>query len=368
MILFLCLILINQDSRFRFFYEKVKYWAWFHTLNTYSAFKIFWRKKAKQQFPTYLKRRFGKKLPPQIAILTSDQSPYTKKTVRGFSQALERNISKPYILKTYEARSNLKELRDFSVEIAQQAFDAVLTVDIHATQTLKEIADRRGANFPIIFTGVKNPDKIGIIKSLRSSKNNFTGVTGINFNYEKEIEFLQFLKPKARKILIVGQKSDPWASPIALKIALILQKRKLQSHTLFAHSTQHLLQESQSFLADSGTDTIITLRNSLIFDSISELAKLAQTQGVTLFASDSSSVQAGAALGFGEADEMYGVLAAIQMMKILEEHQHPSNIPTLLLNAKEKLCINIAALKKQGLFIPDVMLSALDYSKIYRSK
>lgn len=82
-----------------------------------------------------------------------------------------------------------------------------------ALTTLNESTQSGKTKIPIVFTNGTNPDKVGIIKSFKSSGNNTTGIA-VDFATitTKKIEFLKLINPQIKKVGVVyGVVSDPTA-------------------------------------------------------------------------------------------------------------------------------------------------------------
>lgn len=138
-------------------------------------------------------------------------------SIKGFKEGLAGFGYKEGVNVSYDIR-----LADGSIDKLKQNADYFLnqSVDLifadspeSALTTLNESTRSGKTNIPIVFTNGTNPDKVGIIKSFKSSGNNTTGVA-VDFATitTKKLEFLKRINPNIKKVGVVyGVISDPTA-------------------------------------------------------------------------------------------------------------------------------------------------------------
>jgi ABC-type uncharacterized transport system substrate-binding protein len=311
----------------------------------------------------WVKKNILPRRPPIIGIISPHESPPMQKIIGGFTQTLEHRLSGPAEIHNYTGNGQLSTLNNIIQSAFQKdkRYDLVFTVGVHSTMLSRDKTAELQTPPPIIFTDVKDPERLGLI----NSQTHLTGVRAYSYDYEKQIDLLRLIKPMVKNVLIVGDKLNPWTQEIISNIKNILHKRGITVQTVSIANKKEIIKTIQSQIKDNSIDTLITLRDDIVA-STKSIAELCNAHNVTILASDSCSVQAGAALSFGGSEQAYGVLAAYQSLAILEEYELPSNIPIVAFNNEEKLLINSATLQQQGLNIPENIIKLIEQIEVYK--
>jgi ABC-type uncharacterized transport system substrate-binding protein len=314
-------------------------------------------------FFDHLANRFLPNNATNIIVFMLDESPSVQKIIAGLKKTLGDTLKVSAILHVCNGGGNVAKLRN-GIELTlseDTQYDMAVTIGRTATLLAKNATMLLDEKPPIVFTAVKNPVGFKLVGSYNSSGNHLTGVTGINHDYKKQIELLLFLKSDVKKVLILHDTLFSKDDEAQKTIETLLCAKGITVQNLAVKDKRELGYVVEDRLKqDSEIDTLITLRDSLIA-SMPIIASVCNKYNVPILASDSSSVEAGAALGFGAPDELYGVFAAKHILEILKEHKFPSDIPISLLDTKETFRCNMAVLRQQGFDIPNKLFEFMNY-------
>jgi putative ABC transport system substrate-binding protein len=328
-------------------------------------------KKVKKDFQ-WLSRRFRKSFEFPLTILTGkkssrehelnialvfpDHSPSVENIISGFGGVISNTFEiVNYRFCNGEGNKALFRNRVRSVVCHEGGYDLLVPIGAYAALLTKDATMLMDEKPNIVFVGVKDPDKLKLINSYTSSGNHLTGVTGKDHDYETQIDILRLLKPQVKKVLLLSDATNPFSHEMQSTVHDILLKHNIipKSLNMKTNNKREITRRLREHLLDPDVDTIITLRDACIEGGMKDITKLCRERKVTLFASDSASVEAGAALGFGLLEKLYGLHAADQALAILQEQKHPTDVPSLIINYPEVLFCNIEAFHHQGIQVPE---------------
>ncbi|MBI2596346.1 ABC transporter substrate-binding protein [Candidatus Daviesbacteria bacterium] len=138
-------------------------------------------------------------------------------SIKGFKDGLAESGYKEGENVSYDVRladGNKDKLKEGADYFLNQNVDLIFADSPESASSALNESTRSGkTNIPIVFTNGTNPDKVGIIKSFKSSGNNTTGVA-VDFAAitTKKLEFLKRINPTIKKVGVVyGAVSDPTA-------------------------------------------------------------------------------------------------------------------------------------------------------------
>ena len=293
----------------------------------------------------------GKNATFHIAIFEPASHPAIDEIVDGFTTTMQKNNPTQYLFKRYNANGNKNMLRAQAEEIIYQQYDLIMTIGADPTRTIHELTTKKKLNSPVVFNAVSDPVELGVVASLRSSGNNITGVEEVP-DYTDQINKLLLVKPDAKTIVLVYDPiikagiHEQWAA----EIKQIAQNKGINVIYAKIFQTNEIQAKIQQLLPS--TDVVMILTDHTTVSGIDSLIALCNRYNVTLYASDLNSGGKGAALAYGITQYDLGVDAAQLALKILVNHEKPTNIPIKSPKTKT-LQINRKTMQKQGLMLSD---------------
>lgn len=277
----------------------------------------------------------------RIAIFEPASHPALDEIVQGFIETLSQS-KKQYVFERFNANGNKILLRSLAEEILQNKFDLIFTVGIECSLTIKNLSIKKQCSTPIVFTGVDNPQKIGLVGER---------ITGVSTQpcYPQQIEILTDLIPSVKKILLVydptqgcGLESDKD------QLTLILKKKNIELTAIEIESISEISQKATAYMAQ--IDVVMVLKDHTIVSGIDSLIELCKRYHKPLFASDLNSGIKGAALAYGIREYDSGAEAGLKAQLILEYFKKPSEIAVSSMKTF-KMLINKKAAETQGFML-----------------
>lgn len=285
---------------------------------------------------------------PIIAIVQPAIHPAMDEITQGVIDTLKSNSLKEYEFKVFNAQGDKSLMRAQAQQIVGGSYAAAVTIGASASQMLAELTTHRNRSLPVVFCGVSDPDKLGIVDSLEHPGHNVTGVIETQ-DYNQQLQIIKTLMPTLKRILLVY---DPLQSQ-----SLESDKQQIEQ---FAHQQGIVLETvAVSSATDIATrvpafieraDVVLMLKDHTVVSSIDSLITLCIRHRKPLYASDLNSADKGAALAYGITEYDSGVEAAQQVLKILDDCASPAQLPvSAVTNARLK--INRALAAQQGLML-----------------
>ncbi len=291
----------------------------------------------------------------RIAIFEPATHPALDEIVQGFIETMAKS-KRHYVFERFNANGNKILLRSLAEEILQDTFDLIFTVGVDCSLTIKNLSIKKQSLTPIVFTGVDDPQKLGLVGAM---------ITGISTqsNYPKQISLLTELMPNIKNILLVydptqgsGLESDKE------QIASILKEKNLKLTAVEIESISEITQKMISHI--DKTDVVMVLKDNTAVSGIDSIIELCNRRRKPLFASDLNSGMKGAALTYGIREYDSGAEAALKAQLILEHAKNPSEIAVSSIETP-KMLINKKAASVQGLDVDLQKISELTSIELY---
>lgn len=265
------------------------------------------------------------------------------------------------------ANGNIDKPQVFAKELIKKDVDLIYTVTAVSTIGALKEASSSGSQIPIVFAHADNPIKAGIVKSLRSSGNNTTGVAvSLSDITAKKLEFLALIKPGAKKIGILVAKHTDTAGTLALA-ELRLQASKF-GYTLIEYPIENPLgpasateiENKLSTIKPGEIDAYFHLPGPIInfpgrTNMFIEFGKRLKIPTIFII---NSQVEEGGLLSFAYDPYVIGKQAAVMAVKVLNGTK-PADIP-IEVPDKTLLSINLRTARESGIVIPDALLNIAD--------
>ncbi len=288
-----------------------------------------------------------------VAILSPISHPAITEIEQGCIETLEASKQVQYIHTVFNANGNTSLMRSEAEEILNGGYDAVFTIGVQATQTMRELTHKKQMLLPIVFSSVDETFKEGLHKE---SLSNITGAYD-KPHYKQQLELLAYIKPETKQLLLVY--SPAYGPSLQADIQFIteqLNKLNIQTHLVHVSDISELQAKITPFISEA--DVLLILKDHIPVTGIDVLIKLCNTHGVTLYASDLNSGYKGAALAYGIREFDSGAQAGYKIQQIVEAKKAPSDIPMTAI-PHLKLCLNTATMEQQGLTLDPHMITLM---------
>lgn len=288
----------------------------------------------------------------KIAILTPIIHPSLQEVEQGFKETMQTS-SASYSFTTFNANGNKTLLRAQAEEIVTGNYDLIFTLGAMASQTVTQLAHKKGVTTPQVFSAV---DGQKFAHELTDVNHFATGVY-VKTDYATGVDILHQLKPATKNVLLVY---DP-THGIGLEkdkqeIEQRLKKYGITLHSVEIYQTNEIQQKVSALLP--GMDVVLVLIDNTVVAGIDALITLCNRYGVTLFVSDLASGQKGAALAYGITEYQSGAGAAQKAHQILIDGKKPHELPISAVT-NFKISVNKNNMVAQNLSIDDRTMEAL---------
>ncbi|MDQ5891098.1 MAG: putative tryptophan/tyrosine transport system substrate-binding protein [Candidatus Dependentiae bacterium] len=227
--------------------------------------------------------------------------------------------------------------------------DLIISVGATSTQILHELLQKRQLAIPVVYVGVNDPVRIGLIESLERPGGSMTGVAEY-FDPLASARLVLIVKPGVRDILIpydsAGATVDMVIEAI-VKIKNYFEPYAVQVRAMPLDSSVDVLAKFCSVISEY--DLVMGIEiDPLIHQFSAGLAKLCEQFNVTFFSTISSGVVLGAAITYATSAERLGEQAIAQAEKIIFDGVSPAVMPVLAAQNARELFINMKTAMRGG--------------------
>jgi len=209
---------------------------------------------------------------------------------------------------------------------------------------------------PIVFVGVVDPVRLGLVPSLGRPGGNITGLAATSEDFAgKRLEFLKAIVPGLKRVAVLWHPAN-LNNPIQLKGA------QAAARTLGVRLEPVSIQGPDDFDAAGkavlGTDGLLFLESPLFTTHRARLAELADKSRLPAIYGQKEYVEVGGLMSYGtQLPDLYR-RAALHVDKILKGSK-PANLPVEQ-PIKFELVLNLKTAKALGLTIPQSLLQRAD--------
>jgi len=303
---------------------------------------------------------------PVIAVISFDDTPFFQKVFDGFCDEMTERTNGKYPIIGYNARGSKESMVTIFREISTIKHGVIVPIGSVATLCLKEAQKHFRYKIPVVFVGVKNPVEMGIVDSLESSGNLFTGVTGVGRDYVQQMSKFTSVSKRIKKILIPFSVYAPWVQDDIKKVSKILTQFSTQIVAVPYKESVDFKKNVIEKLFQEKFDLVLTMRDILSNDDIDALVSACNRTSTPIYSSDTPSLERGVAMAFGGDERLYGTEAVSLVFMILEKGIHPSSIPITQLRLDDRFWINVEAAKKQGINNPSYIADLVRQGRVYK--
>jgi ABC-type uncharacterized transport system substrate-binding protein len=309
------------------------------------------------------KKEFGSRSRDIALILPSKQEDITE-IITEFTEAMRENGTLLYHFTNYWGAADQKETQRIITEVMHNNYHGIFTVGTTITKLAKNLSLTHNKLTPIVFAQVneaawqREQDKTQPVYHM-------TGCT-LSDNWRYRLKMYLYVKPFMRSVLIPI--TSPSVQESASAMVDILRSYGVNAHAIATHSGDDLIQTLSLYVDE--IDSLILTRDILPAEIISKVAKKCSENKITFFSPFLKDVHLGAAVSMNTVDEHFGLLAAKQMITILENGTAPGSIELIKIGESNpyEIHFNQIAMQTQGLDIERITTFALQFgNKLYTS-
>lgn len=272
--------------------------------------------------------------------------------VKGFKETLAAHgLNVKYDMQN--AEGDMSAAAAIAQKFASENLNLIFSV---ATPTSQAVA-KDTSTIPIVFCAVTDPVGAGLVKNLKAPTANVTGVS--DMQPVAPILDLVKLVPNATTVGAIYNAGESNSVFLIKNEQAAATKMGYKFIGATASNSSEVQTAAQSLVGRVQAITVIG--DNTAVSALDSIVKVCEQNHILLLAGDTSSVQGGAAAGFGFNYEDLGRQAGEQAYKILTG-MPVSNIPVEFAK-KLMLAVNVKAAKAMGVKLPAALVNraALKY-------
>lgn len=228
---------------------------------------------------------------------------------------------------------------------AGQKLDVVVAITTPVAQACAQAIK----NSPIVFTGVTDPIKAGLVTSWDKPGDQITGISDLN-PIDKQLALVKELVPAARTVGIVYSSAEANS-----QVQVDMAKAKapglgLAIRTATISSSAEVQQAAESL----DCDVYFVPTDNTVVSGLEGLIQVAEAKKRPIISVDADSVQRGTCAAYAIDYHQMGVQTGAMVAKVLKGTK-PSAIPVET-TKQIILTVNPAAAKRMGATVPDALL------------
>ncbi|HSE88399.1 MAG TPA: ABC transporter substrate-binding protein [Candidatus Binatia bacterium] len=292
----------------------------------------------------------------RIGMLINGTPSSHKFMVDEFQQGL-RDLGyvegKTFLIEVRYAEGKLDRLPELARELAQMNIEVILTNATPGTVAMKQAT----STIPIVFTGVGDPVKAGLVKSFAKPGGNLTGISILSPDLGgKRLELLQEAIPGIARVAVLWSPSASTAAALkttraaAEALGLQLQSLEVRNPNDFSGVTDAILKRRPGAILTNPSPVLSTIRTQVI--------EFATKNRLPAMYANLQFVEAGGLMAYAHSSVDAYRRAAVYVDKILKGTR-PADLPVEL-PTKLEFIINLKAAKQIGLTIPPNVLARAD--------
>mgnify|MGYP003880090475 CR=1 FL=1 len=239
-------------------------------------------------------------------------------------------------------------------EALNSRYDLLIPIGTNASQMTHRQLSKRSNKTPMIFSSVTDPVQSGLSNEKYRTGFNSTGFSeSYHSNIDIFVKALKTVRPDARSVLVIYTPTVPLLQEQVRELTTECAKHRLAFDTLEVFNCGEVYEKARTRIKKN-VDVVVILREYNTTSALQALIKLCEETGTTLFASDKSSVEQGAAAGYCIDEYDLGLILGTYIQKVLQENKPAGELPVMYLNVTKicRLHINPFALHKQGVTAP----------------
>lgn len=289
----------------------------------------------------------------EIAIAQYIDHPMLDACRKGFMDKMQElgykeNVNVHY---TYlNAQGDMNINKSIADKFGKGNYNVIFSIATPISQALKKSTEL--SKTPIIFGAITDPISAGLVKSLQSSGNNFTGTSDV-WPYYEQLKLIKQIMPNAKNIGVVynsGESNTEYAMKETLKSADSLGLSIIESPIT---NTNEVSLGAKNLIGKC--DAIYITADNTTMSAAPVIIKIGQENNIPVFAGDPGTFEAGCIAGIGVSYYDLGVSDAIMVDKILKGEK-PTNIP-IVTSKNTELMVNLKIAKSLNISIADSIVN-----------
>lgn len=287
--------------------------------------------------------------PIKVGIATIVSHPALDAAQQGFIDALAEAgyvAGENVTFDLQNAQGDQSTLTNIANTFASSDYDGFLAIATPTAQALANVITDR----PVVFAAVTDPVAAGLVSSWETPDANLTGVSDLN-PMKEQLELIKEALPGVSSVGIVYSSGEVNSEVQVAEAQQAAGDLGIEIKTATVTNSAEVQQAAESLDADAyllPTDnTVVSAAESLI--------QVAEQKQKPVFASDESTMERGAAAGLSVNYTQQGRDAAAVFLKLLAGTP-ASEIPVET-QKQFDLFVNIEAAQKQGLTLPEAIVS-----------
>lgn len=289
-----------------------------------------------------------------VAITAIVEHPALDSVRKGVEDELNANgyiIGKNLKVDYQSAQGSSANAAQIAKQFVASKPDVIVAIATPSAQALAATTK----NIPIVFTAVTDPVAAKLTTSWQASKTNITGVSDA-LSLDKQIELILKLKPDVKSIGYVYSPGEINSTTILKQLETQLKVHQIRVVAAPAQRTSDIPAAARSLKGK--VDLIYTTTDNNVVSAYESLVKIANESKLPLVASDPDPVERGAVAALGMSYYDLGRQAGKIVIRILQGENVGDIAPEI--GAVSQLVINTEAAKRQGIVIPETLLSSAD--------
>lgn len=247
-----------------------------------------------------------------------------------------------------------ERFRDLAAELVALKVDLILTRGTPAALAAKHAT---GGGIPVVITGVGDPIGQGIVASLARPGGNITGLSAtVTEIYPKRVELLSELVPRATRIAVLFNMSNPAIPRQWLEVETAARALGLQAHLLDVRKVEDL-RPAFDMATRQRADALVVGLETLTLANAPLIVELAAKHRLPAMYASTEFVGGLASYGVNYPDHYRRAATFVdKIFKGAKPADLPVEQPTKL-----ELAINLKTARALGLTVPQTVLLQVDH-------
>ncbi len=260
---------------------------------------------------------------------------------------------KNIVYKVTEVGGDAAETKKKVALLMDQHLDVIYPLGGLATHAAKEVTDEQHLSLPIVFGITADPVRAKLVRDLRSSGNNVTGVLSANeIVSSKRLQLLLEAAPGIKRIVF------PWNDPVTTGIETFRETARILGIALMEKRVASV-DELDAFLGAFSFipgDALFRASDTISATRVEAMAHLALAKKIPFSGTSGFDVERGALMSYGANFQKMGGQGAVLVDKILRGGKAPTDLPVEL-PADFDLIVNLGTARILGISVAPEFLA-----------
>ena len=280
----------------------------------------------------------------KVSILKIVDHPAINKTVCGIQDSLKGLNT---IIKVESAQGK----PDLAAQIASKFIadkpDIIVAVGTIAAQSFLKYKDQK-----VIFSTVTDPINSGLVKDLKNTGSNITGVSNF-IDLKNQIVLFKKIQPNLKKLGMLYNSGESNSTSIINKLKPICKEMDIDLAIQGVNKTSDVAQ-GLTKLIGKNVDAIFVSNDNTCLSAINLITKIATQNKIPVYVSDTDAVESGCLAALGPNQYDIGTQTG-EMIKLALNGTKIENI-AVELPKKTETFLNLKVAEKIGLKIPEGLI------------